>query len=156
MAKYIYRVGARVKGVSAQVAGDTLTKIKKKNKGALTPEKVVEESRNKDAPLHDCFIWNNTEAANLYREERARHLIRSVQVVIEDYDEGESVPVRAFVHVEGDDSPRYVSTKDALSDPELRQEVLERAMNDLRSWRERYKELNELADIFMAMDTVAV
>lgn len=50
--------------------------------GRLTPEAVVEDARDPGSPLHELFEWNVDKAAMKHWMDRARTLIRSVEVVI--------------------------------------------------------------------------
>ena len=50
--------------------------------GKLTPEQVVEAAKNPKSPLHDCFTWDNNAAAEKWRIEEARELIRSVRIEV--------------------------------------------------------------------------
>jgi hypothetical protein len=54
--------------------------------GKLSPLDVVEAARAKDSPIHGCFDWDDTEAANKWRLEQARELIRRVKIEIQ-YEE---------------------------------------------------------------------
>lgn len=67
-------------------------------------------------------------------------------------EEGDGEPVRAFVVVTIDDSEGYQSLRVAMSDEAMRQQVVARAKRELAEWRERYRELNELAKVFAALD----
>lgn len=59
-----------------------LAKIAAECGGNLTPDAVLEDARSKKSPLHDCFEWDDSEAAHRYRLEQARTLIRSVRVEV--------------------------------------------------------------------------
>lgn len=50
--------------------------------GTLTPDLVVRAARADTSPLHACFEWDDSAAAQSWREEQARVLIRSVRVEI--------------------------------------------------------------------------
>lgn len=50
--------------------------------GILKPEVVVADARVPDSPLHALFNWTVEEAAEAHWLDRARQLIRSVEVVI--------------------------------------------------------------------------
>lgn len=63
-------------------------------KGACAPEDLVNMARPKNSPIHSAFLWDDTEAAELYRKHQARSIIKSVMVVYED----EAEPTQAFVH----------------------------------------------------------
>jgi hypothetical protein len=47
-------------------------------RGLLQPFDVVEAARDPGSPLHDSFEWNDSVAAERYRLEQARRLIRTV------------------------------------------------------------------------------
>lgn len=50
--------------------------------GNLTPEAVVRKAEDPENPLHPCFTWDDSEAADKWRQEEARILIRSFRVEI--------------------------------------------------------------------------
>jgi hypothetical protein len=59
---------------------DKLIEIAGKNGGRLTAEAIVEDARNPESILHECFEWDDSIAAELYRIEQARAMVRSVRV----------------------------------------------------------------------------
>lgn len=59
-----------------------LEHIAKANGGRVTPEAVLSEAANPKSPLHDQFEWDDSKAAQAYRLDQARELIRSVRVDI--------------------------------------------------------------------------
>ena len=48
----------------------------------------------------------------------------------------------------------YTTTEYALSDPELRAEVIAQALRELSAFRRKYAELNELLPIFAIIDKI--
>lgn len=48
--------------------------------GRLTPQRVVEAAKSKKSPLHEFFEWNDVVAAEAYRLDQARALIRTVGI----------------------------------------------------------------------------
>ncbi len=50
--------------------------------GTLTPQEVVEAARDEGTALHECFTWDDGEAAERWRLEEARELIRSVRIEV--------------------------------------------------------------------------
>jgi len=54
-----------------------------KRSGILTPSAVVDEARPEDSPLHAAFEWDDSIAAEKYRLEQARRLLRQVGLFIE-------------------------------------------------------------------------
>lgn len=142
--------------VSAQVAGEELRRIEEANDGILRPRDVVDESRPEEAPLHPAFEWRDEVAAEKYREDQARQVIRSVRVVREEApDKG---PLLAYVHVqrpatEEEANPQgYLSTATVMSDADLRQQVIEDAISQYEALHRRYQHIEELAEIHEAIE----
>ena len=54
--------------------------------GNLTPEALVADARNKKSPLHDAFEWDDGIAAQHWRLEQARALIRAMTFVTRSND----------------------------------------------------------------------
>lgn len=138
--------------VDAQVAGEELERLRVRNNGQLTPPSVVRAAEPEDSPLHPAFEWDDEEAAQKFREDQARYMLRGITVSVER--DGEAAkPIRAFVNVEADDDSRgYIDVITAMSDKALRQQVLARAKQELDDWRNRYNEYAELAGVFEAID----
>lgn len=148
MAVYRWKSGAR-SPVSAQVAGEVCASLEEA--GNLTPRALVEASRAEDAPLHNAFEWNDAVAAERYRETQAGYIIRSVEVVVE----GSAEPVRAFVSVtESRKSAPYASIEHVMVRSDSRAILLEHARAELESFKRKYQQLAELADVFAAIDAV--
>lgn len=146
---YQWKNGSTCK-VDAQIAGEELERIRTRHNGRLDAKDVVEASRDPAAPLHDHFEWSDKKAASAYRVEQAKYVIRSVEVVVSE--EPDARPVRAFVSVVQEQDRSYTSVSHALSDADLRRQVLTKALQELDAWRERYAELVELANVFVAIE----
>lgn len=61
---------------------ERLEELTKAHGGVLTPEVVVEDARNESSPLHKHFEWSEKKAAEAFRIEQARRLIREVKIQI--------------------------------------------------------------------------
>ena len=48
--------------------------------GRLLPADVVDDARDADSPLHSHFEWDDSIAAEHYRLDQARNLIRSIKI----------------------------------------------------------------------------
>lgn len=103
------RGGFRFKQIDANVAGEALTKLHERN-GALKPQVVVSEARKKNSPLHEAFEWDDKLAANTFRLDQAREMIRALSICVE-CPEGAPRIVHAFVHVPAaeDEDPKYLT-----------------------------------------------
>jgi hypothetical protein len=124
------------------------------NGGRLKAESVVEAARDPESPLHSRFTWDDSEAAEQWRLQEAQRLIR---VVVEylPTDKTET-PVRVFVSLKKDraDGSGYRRTVDVMSDDEMRAQLLADAVTDMDAFKERYRRVQELTEVFAAMDRV--
>ena len=119
----------------------------------LTPKTLLNASRPESAPLHNEFEWDDGIAAEHYREDQARHIIRAVVVKQEGSDE----PTRAFFCLSGGDKPRtpYLSVSRILTSETLRERLRQTALKELMSFKNKYQKLDELACVFEAIDRFA-
>jgi hypothetical protein len=138
-------------GGSGDAVGKHL-RVLEKRYGALTPELIVEEARPADSPLHRYFEWDDTAAAEAYRREQARGLLRAV--VMESPAEP-GVHIRAFVNIQGQEGGAYVNTIRAMSDEQMAEQILVRALAELRSFKAKYQHLDKLRPVLMAIDKVS-
>ena len=65
-------------------------------------------------------------------------------------------PIRAFVSVDRQGERSYTSTVHAMTDADLRAQVLATAWRELLALREKYAGLEELARIFAAVDEARI
>lgn len=147
---YGWRQGSRV-NLDPQKAGEELERIKKAGNGLLEPANVVEAARDEASPIHSHFEWDDAVAAESFRQDQARELVRALTIDI-SRSNVEQRPIRAFVNVEIGEQRGYVASVTAMSSEELRKQVLSRAFAELEAWRARHAELTELARIFSAME----
>ena len=145
---YEWKPGARLSGLDAQKVGDRLQTICVKH-GAITPTLVVKEAKKKTSPLHGGFEWDDRRAAQEYRLDQARLIVRSV-IVHRDGNDGEPMAVRAFVHI--GEASDYEDIDVVLGIPEKREALLAQALAELEIVRRKYETLEELAGVFAAMD----
>jgi len=146
MAAYFWK---RNLPVPAQMAGEYLEELEKKH-SALTPEIVLEESRDENAVLHKCFEWDDAKAAEGYRLVQARNIIRNITVKIEKQD-SPALITRAFVNVQDESTQekgRFVSVEIAVTDEEMKKQVLKNALYELQLFKNKYAECYELGKIF--------
>lgn len=128
-----------------------LQRIAEASNGLLVPEVVVEEARPVSSILHKFFCWDDDEAANQYRIWQARQVIRTSIRYIEI--NGDKRAVRVFVSLTPDrdeDSGGYRDIVSVISDKDMRRQLLEDAMSELRTFEGKYSHLKELAEVFAA------
>jgi len=144
--RYAIRNGAVVKTRDANVIGKALEEIRDRN-GSLIPRRVWEESADPDAPLHPEFEWDDTEAAEQYRDTQARSLIRAVRVV---NDAGRSTP--AYLHVKVESTSCYQPTGMVLNDPDMRSQAMAEAKRYLSAARNRLEDIEGVLDVLKPVD----
>ena len=117
-------------GADAQKVGEELESIEYKD-----AESVVKAARKSRGDLHKCFEWNDTVAGEEYRKEQARLLMRMIVTVAEcETPKGrEAVRIRAYESVRfqapdgsAERNMTYIPTREVMSDPELREQVMDR------------------------------
>jgi hypothetical protein len=68
-------------------------------RGLIKPHQIVDAARSEDSVLHSYFCWDDTEAAEKWREEQARQLLKSIRLTV---DTSPPVSVRAFISLPTD------------------------------------------------------
>lgn len=140
--------GEGVYDVDAQTAGEELERIYSKN-GTLTAADVVEESRSELAPLHSCFEWRDGVAAEEYRKEQARRLMRAIVQPVETPRE-DPTEVRAFFNVQHSYHPFQV----IVQSEDKMEALLKAALRELRQFQNKYNVLSQLSPVFDAIDAL--
>ena len=139
--------------VSAEIADERMKNLDEQY-GAVTPELLLDSSREETDVMHPCFEWIDAKAAEKYRLGQAGEIIANlVYVVVSEDGKKEQQPVRAFVSVAGQkEKGRFKPIVDVLSDDEMRGIVLENALKDLQNFKNRYAGIEELSNVIAAID----
>lgn len=140
---YEFKSGSHIKA-DANVAGAMCKELE--NSIGLTPKNLLDANRDEKAPLHNCFDWNDGEAAEKWREQQARHIINCLCVKTETT---EKTPVRAFFNI---DKVVYESTDVILRQENKRAMLLEQALREARIFETKYQTLSELQPVFNEID----
>lgn len=115
--------------------------------GELKPSIVLDRARDPRHPLHDRFEWNDGVAAERYRIQQARELIRSVEWVYAEEPDGAPKKVRAFHSVNRVDGPTYVPAQEIQQDEFMSKLVLQAAEREWKSLQRKYGHLAEFLAI---------
>lgn len=127
-----------------QVIGEVLDQIATKGGGELTPGAVVDAARAPRHALHPFFEWNDQTAAQRFRLDQARSLIRSIHAIDADVDAGSA---QAFISVSDRSGTSYRRLSDVKQDADLQHAVLTQAERDLLAFETRYKNLLDVCDL---------
>lgn len=117
----------------------------------LTAENVVNVSRDTLAPLHDEFEWDNDIAAESWRKRQAQNMIGNLSIVLAETEEEKATPIRAFFATE---LHRYENIETIITNVDKRDQLLDRALRELKAFKNKYRMLTELAAVFGAIDQV--
>lgn len=148
---YEWKGASRIKA-DAQKAGELFEQLEAEND--LTAARVVEESRAEDAVLHDEFEWNDSKAANKYREGQARHLINAITIAtVKAEDCDKPIPVRAFFNVSADST--YTSVVSIANSAEKTANLVAQAKRELITFSNKYNAIRSyLSGVFDAIKEV--
>ena len=168
--KYSYKKGVLNRGVSAQTVGEVLEGIEAQG-DEITPQAFLDASRSEESPTHNIFTWDDSVASEKWRFHEAQTIINSVEYEIipvkQEISEVEVEIVKsetvakstAFVNV----NPKkfgtrahYVPLETAMSNVTFRNQVLENALAELNSFKNKYSRLSELAEVFTAINHVEI
>lgn len=143
--KYAWKHG-KGNGVSAQVAGEVMEKIERRD-GQVTKEAFLEESRPEDSPTHNLFEWDDTIAAEQYRLHQSQLAILDIVVTIEKDETKQKAP--AFVNVVvRNEKAKYNSVDIVMADEEKRKMALKNAFAELTAFENKYGMYQELSGVF--------
>jgi len=144
--------GAHFSDNDAQILGQRFESLAQQ--GPLTAETVVDDARPADAPLHPFFEWDDASAAEEYRREQARYLLRHIVVRVTESSE----PIRAFKVVtvsndEDDPGERgYVHINQVAADAGLLQQIIRDEMRVLSGSRKRLLQYKKLRPVVTLID----
>lgn len=138
--------------VKAQTAGEELERINKAY-GGIELKNVVNESRPKKSVLHKCFEWNDNVAAEKYRESQAGEIVRTIVTVPSETDKTE--PIRAFVSViTSNERVAYIGITEAMNNEDYSNQILQKALSELQTFKRKYQSLSELKNLFLAINNL--
>ena len=145
---YEWKTGSRHK-VSPAVAAEVMDRLAEEDR--LNAQELVDESRPEYAPLHSEFEWDDSIAAEKYREEQAGALIRHLVVKIEANNQ--EYPTRQYFMVQKE-ANTYEPITAILRDEDKTAMLLEHAKRELQAFKAKYAGLKELAEVIKAIDSV--
>lgn len=148
---YQFKTASCIKA-NAQATGELCEKLE--STVGLTPKTLLDASRGENSLLHNEFEWRDDVAAEKYRECQASHIIRSLIVVSE---KEETQPIRAFCNIKTDSDKTYKSIETIISKPDLYEQLLQSAFNELKAFKTKYETLSnseELQNLFNEINNI--
>lgn len=155
MARYEFKMPGLHK-VSAEAAGRVCDYLANTPEG-LTPQRLVDVSRDVNAPLHNEFEWDDSIAGEKYREQQAQKLIQHLVIVQSSIQTERQVKLekiekdRNFVST-GEQDTKYITLATALSEDKWRANLLDAARRDMQAFIAKYRRLKELTKVIDDMN----
>jgi hypothetical protein len=151
---YRFKPWARLSG-DPQRVGEEIERLRE-DEGTIAPERIVDHAREPESVLHGYFTWDDSAAAEAFRVQQARHLLRSI-VVVQAEGVNVKAPVRAFVALRtaADDAVEdgadestvgsYTSISAAVRVVRYREQMMRDALRDLDAYRMKYQLLSDVS-----------
>lgn len=142
--EYIAEASGPYSHKDARIIGPVLQALAEQ--GAVTTRDVVDAARSENSPLHAYFEWEDKIAADNWRLETARAMLKSIRVRYIENDQPKEA--RAFQVTKTrayETEPREYRSFQVLSgDSAFAAQMMENAVDDLVRWRARYAPYTEM------------
>lgn len=154
--EYFAVAGSPYSNADARKIGPVINSLSES--GAVTARDVVDSARSPNSPIHPYFEWDNQTAADLWRVETARRMLRSIRVKYQDAG-GETRDVRAFqvnqARAWESEHRQYKTFQVLHGDSAFAAQMLGSAFDDLQSWKRKYEPYvamwNQFGDTFQGV-----
>ena len=111
----------------------------------VEPSEIVNKARNENTELHKCFEWRDDIAAEKFRLHQARNILCNLVFEVKD-EEKKFEPIRLMYKTTENEG--YKSINLIMQKPDEYKALLNRAYSELQAFKNKYKMLKELKDIF--------
>jgi len=146
---YTIRRGGPIKEKDGAVIAKYLHKLIRDRGGILSPKELWEEARDPNSPVHGYIEWDVKTAAKRYQLRQCAEIIKCVQYEVKTGKIVIDVP--AFVRVvnnntlpEAKTNYGYVTTPTAATEINFEQQILNKALQDLKNFQARYDRYREV------------
>lgn len=146
--KRVWAEGFRAKA-DPEIAGEQFDRLA--SEGRLNADEVVRENTPEDAPLHDEFNWNDSEAAHLYRKHQARLLMNHLVCI--PVEQPESTPVRCYFKIDPA-SNNYEPTREIVQSVDRSKLLIQTAYREMVSYRNKYTSILNACGAIVAADAL--
>lgn len=123
--------------------------------GNGTARALIDEARDPDSEIHDCFEWDAEKGAEKWRLWQARNYWGAIRVDVQT-NEG-TVKAPAFIPIVVNDEQSYRPIEEVSGRADWRDQMMGQAKRELESWQKRYDALATVAalrPVFSAIQKV--
>ena len=124
----------------------------------VRPSDVVELARDENTALHNLFTWDDSVAAERYREHEAGCIIRNIVIVENDKqnDDKENVVVVRAIMSTNERTKEYTTVQRIVTNKDSYTRLLAAALAELTAFKKKYETLSgDLEVVFDAIDQIA-
>lgn len=118
----------------------------------ITAKNVVELARNESSVIHDEFEWRDDVAGAKWREHQARRLIDNLVIEVEQKEHPEPVQIRVLHNIPN--TSDYKPIEHFVTHEDDRVKLLNKAIQELKSFEIKYRTLTELQSVFDAINAL--
>ena len=124
----------------------------------VRPSDVVELARDENTALHNLFTWDDSVAAERYREHEAGCILRNIVIVNKDKTEDDKdkvIVVRAIMST-NERTKEYTTVQRIVTNKDSYTRLLAAALAELTAFKKKYETLSgDLEVVFDAIDQIA-
>ncbi len=145
---FAWKMPSLYKGVSAEKCANEIGDV-------TSPERIVDIARDEGTELHKCFEWDDTVAAEKYRNVQAREVLRQLVVkrVEPPKNDNEEEKVTYFrVFEASPEKNTYKSVALIVQNADEHAKLIEQARRELEAFKKRYENVVELAEVMAAIE----
>lgn len=113
----------------------------------ITPQNVLNLAKNEDSEIHNDFEWDDSIAGEKYRLQQARTMIQNFVIEVDE----PSKPSIRVLQITTEKNV-YKPTEFFVKHEEEYKSLLNRALQELESFRQRYKTIAELENVMDSID----
>ena len=111
----------------------------------VNPSEIVDKARDEKTELHKCFEWRDDVAAEKYRVYQARQILGNLVFEVAN-EPTKQEPIRLMYKTTENEG--YKSINLIMNKPDEYKALLNRAYSELQAFKNKYKMLKELQDVF--------
>ena len=139
----IYEWGTFEHAEDPQKIGEYIEGVEEKE-GKIDPKRLVELAKDRENIMHEMFLWDDSLAAQKFREHEARKILGNLKVTI---IEAKVDQVRAFVNIRDNGNSTYKSMEIVMNTPKDLDYVISQAKRELQSFTKKYAKYKKLKGV---------
>lgn len=137
--EWAWRAGGPTPPIEAAVFAAELEKLANGHPLELVePEAIVQAARKRNSPIHDCFNWDQAEAAAAHWRDTARALVGRLVTVRVDVEHTPASSTRGWWSVVVEKQRGYAKQERVMSDSDLRAQTIGVVKRDLHGVLGKY------------------